>query len=479
LPPYSRDAVVVGSGPNGLAAAIVLARAGLSVQVLEAYETPGGGARSAELTLPGYVHDVCSAVHPLAVVSPFLRTLPLHRHGLEWIHPPAAFTHPFDDRPAAVMERSVAETAAAFGKDAAAYHALMNPFVKRWRAFYRDALGPLHIPRRPLLYARFGALGLMPTTWLTRALFRTPRPRALFGGIAAHATLPLDQPPSAAIGLVLGVAGHAAGWPIPRGGSGTITRALVSYLRSLGGELITNRRVVSLDELPPARLVFLDVTPRQVLRLAGDRLPPLYRAQLRRFRYGLGTFKMDWLLDGPIPWRDEACRRSATVHLGGELEEIAGSHIQAWAGTAPNPPFVILAQPTLFDRYRLPEGDRRHIVWAYAHPPNADTTEMSGRIEAQIERFAPGFRDRIVARHSATPAGLEAYNANLVGGDVNGGEVNLMQLLTRPALRVNPYATPLPNTYICSSSTPPGGGVHGMCGYWAARAALHHLRRQQ
>src|SRR5579862_4810501 len=469
------DAVVVGSGPNGLSAAIVLARAGLSVLVLEANDTIGGGARSAELTLPGFIHDVCSAVHPLAAASPFLRTLPLHDHGLEWIEQPAAFSHPFDDGTAAVIERSVSASAAKFGGDARGYRSLMQPLVNDWQNLYREALGPLHVPRHPFTLAALGIRGLLATTWLTKALFRHPKTRALFAGVAAHATLPLNQPPSAAIGLILGVAGHVVGWPIPRGGSASISHALASYLRSLGGVIAINRRVQSLDELPRSRLVLLDLTPRQILRVAGDRLPAGYRRQLERFRYGLGTFKMDWVLDGPIPWRAAECTRAATVHLGGTLEEIARSHADGWAGKVPDRPFLIVAQPTMFDRSRMPEGDTRHIVWGYAHLPNGDGTDMRGPIEAQIERFAPGFCERIVARHSMGPADLELENANLVGGDINGGESNLMQLLTRPALRLNPYRTPLRNVYICSSSTPPGGGVHGMCGYHAACAALRDL----
>jgi phytoene dehydrogenase-like protein len=472
------DAVVVGSGPNGLAAAIVLAHQGLSVQVVEANDTPGGGARSAELTLPGFIHDVCSAVHPLGLASPFFRTLPLADHGLEWVHQPASVTHPFDDGSAAIMELSVGQTAARFGQDALAYRALMQPLANDWLNVYREALAPLHLPRRPVSLARFGIRGLLATTWLTKTLFRGAQPRALFAGIAAHATLPLSQPPSAAFGLILGLAGHAVGWPIARGGSASISRALISYLLSLGGEVVTGKRVESTDDLPPSRMILLDITPRQMVSILGNRLPARYRAQLERFQYGLGTFKMDWALDGPIPWRAVECRLAATVHLGGTLEEIARSHDQGWAGQVPEHPFLILAQPTLFDRTRVPEGDANHIVWAYGHVPNGSAgAGMADRIEAQIERFAPGFRDRIRARHVLTPLDLERSNANLVGGDIGGGEVNLMQLFTRPALRINPYATPIPGVYVCSSSTPPGGGVHGMGGYHAARAALSWLRR--
>jgi len=465
------DAVVVGSGPNGLAAAITLAQAGLSVLVREAASTPGGGARSESLTLPGFVHDVCSAVHPLGVASPLFRRLPLADHGLEWIQPPAAVAHPFDDGTAALLERSTAATGEWLGPDAAAYRALMDPFVTRWEQLYSEVLGPpLHLPRHPMLLARFGLRALLPTTWLVRRLFRGTKARALFAGLAAHETLPLGQPPSAAFGLVLGIAGHAVGWPLARGGSGNITRALVSYLRSLGGEVVTDAPVESLDDLPPARAVLLDLTPRQILRIAGPRLPAAYRRQLQQFRYGLGTFKVDWALDGPIPWRAPDCARAATVHLGGSLEEIEAERTAAWAGRPPERPFVLLVQPTLFDTSRAPEG--KHTAWAYCHLPNGSPADMTEQIEAQIERFAPGFRERIIARHTLGPAALERHNANLVGGDISGGEATLRQLVFRPALRLVPYATPLRRVFICSASAPPGGGVHGMCGYHAARVAL-------
>jgi phytoene dehydrogenase-like protein len=465
------DAVVVGSGPNGLAAAIALARAGRSVLVLEAADVPGGGTRSEPLTLPGFIHDVCSAVHPLGVASPFFRRLPLAAHGLEWVQPPAAVAHPFDDGTAVVLERSMRETAEQLGADGAPYRALMEPLVARWEHLYPEVLGPvLHLPRHPLLLARFGLRALPPAAWLARGLFKGEQARALFTGIAAHATLGLRRPPSAAFGLVLGVAGHAVGWPVARGGSGRIAAALVSYLRSLGGEVVTGAPVGSLDDLPRARAAVLDVTPRQLLRLAGAQLPFWYRKQLEWFRYGLGTFKLDWALDGPIPWRAPECARAATVHLGGTLEEMEEARQAEWQGRPAERPFVILAQPTLFDPSRAPEG--KHVAWAYCHLPNGGTADMTDRIEAQIERFAPGFRDRIIARHAMGPTELQRKNPNLVGGDINGGEATLWQLAFRPAVRLVPYTTPLRNVFLCSSSTPPGGSVHGMCGYHAARAVL-------
>ena len=465
-----RDAVVVGSGPNGLAAAVALARAGRSVLVLEAASTPGGGARTEALTLPGFAHDVCSAVHPMGVTSPFFARLPLVAHGLEWIVPPAAVAHPLDDGTAITLERSIEATAQQLGRDAAAYRALMGPLAARWRDVMREALAPLHLPRNPVAMALLGVRAIWPTTWLNRALFREERARALFAGIAAHATLPLDRAPSAAFGVMLSLPGHATGWPIPRGGSGAITSALVSYLRTMGGEVATGRHVSSLADVPPAHTVLLDVTAHQWLRLAGERLPAEYRAELERFQPGLGTFKVDYALDAPIPWTADACRRSATVHLGGTAQEIVQSHAQCWAGQPPERPYVLLAQPTLFDPSRAPAG--AHVVWAYCHVPFGSEEDMTGRIEAQIERFAPGFRSRILARHTMGPRAMEAHNPNLFGGDINGGESTLRQLFFRPVVRANPYATPLRGVYLCSSSTPPGGAVHGMCGYYAARAAL-------
>jgi phytoene dehydrogenase-like protein len=467
------DAVVVGAGPNGLAAAVAIARTGRSVLVREGADTIGGGAKTEALTLPGFRHDVCSAVHPLGIGSPFFRQLPLHAHGLEWIHSPAPFAHPFDDGSVAVLERSVGLTARRLGADAAAYHALMDPLVRGWEPLFAEALGPLRVPRHPFLLGGFGMRSMVPTSTLARFMFRGQHARALLAGSAAHATVRLTRPPSAAFGLVLNTAGHAVGWPIPRGGSQSIADALASYLRSLGGEIVTGAPVTSLDELPPARATLLDLTARQVLRVAGNRLPAGYRGQLERFKQGLGTFKVDWALDAPIPWRSAECARTATLHLGGPLDEMVTNRETEWTGRVAERPFVILCQPTLFDPTRAPPG--KHVAWGYCHVPLGSTVDMTERIEAQIERFAPGFRSRILARHSMSPADLEAHNPNLVGGDINGGEITLDQLFTRPAWRLDPYSTPVEGLYICSASTPPGGAVHGLCGWHAARSALRRL----
>jgi phytoene dehydrogenase-like protein len=464
------DAVVVGAGPNGLAAAIVLARAGRSVVVLEAADTVGGGMRTAELTLPGFRHDICSAIHPGAVGSPFLRSLRLEEHGLEWIHSPAPLAHPFDDGTAVLLERSVAATAAGLGRDGVAYRRLFEPLVEVADDLADLVLAPLRRPHSLRAAARFAASALLPATILARRRFAGERARGLMAGLAAHSILPLSRPPTGAVGLALGLFGHAFGWPFPRGGSQTIADALASYLRSVGGEIECGRRVESLAELRGTSLVLLDVTPRQFLSLAGDALPSLYRRRLAGYRYGPGAFKLDLALDGPVPWAAEGCARAATVHLGGTLDEIARAEAQVARGEHPERPFVLLAQQSLFDPTRAPAG--HHTVWAYCHVPNGSTADMTERIEAQIERFAPGFRDRIVGRHVLGPAALERYNANYVGGDIAGGVLDLRQLFTRPVARIVPYSTPLAGVYLCSSSTPPGAGVHGMCGYFAARAAL-------
>jgi phytoene dehydrogenase-like protein len=464
------DAIVVGSGPNGLAAAIELARAGVSVLVLEASETPGGGARSAELTEPGFVHDVCSAIHPLVSGSPFLRGLPLAEHGLELIHPPAPLAHPFDDGTVAVLERSVDLTAGSLGADAAAYRKLIGPMVDDADRLLGALLGPLRPPRHPLALARFGLAALRSASALARSRFRAREARALFAGCAAHSMLALEAPASASFGLVLTLLAHAVGWPLARGGSQRIADAMCSHLRSLGGEVVTSRPVGSIDELAPARAILLDVTPRELLRIAGDRLPRLYRRGLARYRYGPGACKLDWALDGPIPWRAKDCGRAATLHLGGGLEEIAESERAVERGEHPERPFVLLAQQTRFDPTRAPHG--AHTAWAYCHVPNGSSLDVSERIEAQVERFAPGFRDLVRDRSVMRAVDLERYNRNYIGGDINGGLQDLRQLFARPVPRPIPYATPASGIYICSSSTPPGGGVHGMCGYFAARSAL-------
>lgn len=468
---HNYDAIVVGSGPNGLAAAITLARAGRSVLVYEASDSIGGGIRSAKLTLPGFTHDICSTVQALTVVSPFFRSFSLTEYGVELVIPDAALAHPLDDGTAAVLERSVDATIKTLGRDASAYRRLIEPLVHNADALNADLLGPFPFPpRHPTVFARFALPAILPARTLAEIVFQDEPARGLFAGIAAHTMLPLENLSTAAYGLALAVAAHASGWPIVKGGSQNLANALAAYLRSLGGEVITSHRVENIDALPAARAYLFDVTPRQLVRIAGHRFPEGYRRALERFRYGPGVFKIDFALDGPIPWKAKECSRAGTVHLGGTLAEIAASERATWSGQPPEKPYLLVVQPTLFDPSRAPAG--KHTVWSYCHVPNGSDYDMTERMIGQIERFAPGFRDRILAKHVMPPAAMEAHNANYVGGDINGGAQDLWQLYTRPVARMVPYSTPAKDIYICSSSTPPGGGVHGMCGYHAARAVL-------
>ena len=462
------DAIVVGAGPNGLAAAIELAKTGKRVCVYEANDVIGGGARSKELTLPGFIHDTCSAVHPLAVGSPFFKNLSLKEYGLEFVFPPAQLAHPFDDGSALLLHRSVEKTSEQLGADARSYRRLFEPFVRDWEMLAPELLGPIRLPRHPFAMARFGLNAIRSASSFVRSRFREERTRTFFAGVVAHSCLSLDRGGTTAFGLVLLTLGHAVGWPIPRGGAQRISDALAGQLKALGGEIVTGSPVESIADLAPSRCVLLDVTPRQVLRLAGERFPKSFSAKLGAYRYGPAAFKLDWALDGPVPWRAVECAQAATVHLGGSLAEIEASEAAVWEGKVTDRPFVLAAQPSLFDPSRAPEG--KHTFWAYCHVPNGSQIDMTDAIENQVERFAPGFRSRILARTATSPAQFESNNANLVGGDINGGAATLTQLFTRPTIRT--YSTPLDGVYICSSSTPPGGGVHGMCGYHAAHTAL-------
>lgn len=471
----NHDAIIVGSGPNGLAAAITLAQAGLSVLLLEAKETVGGGTRSAELTLPGFTHDICSAIHPLGMASPFFASLPLAQYGLRWIQPDLPLAHPLDDGTAAVLARGVAETAVSFPitADQAAYQKLFTPFVTNWDKVLHEFLGPLRPPRYPFAMAQFGLQAIRSATGLAQRAFSGDHARALFAGLAAHAIMPLEHPTTAAFGLMLGMLGHAVGWPLPQGGSHQISQAMAAYFVALGGEIRTSHPVQSLAELPPAKAVLLDVTPRQLLQLAGDQLPLRYRQRLERYRYGPGVFKVDWALDGPIPWTAAACRRAGTVHVGGTLPEVAASERGMWTGGkgVVERPFVLVTQQSLFDPSRAPAG--KQTGWAYCHVPHGSTADRTEAIEQQIERFAPGFRETVLARSARNTQAIHAYNPNYIGGDINGGVQDIRQLWSRPLLRWPPYSTPIPGVFLCSASTPPGGGVHGMCGFHAARSALN------
>ena len=465
------DATIVGSGPNGLAAAITLARAGRKVLVLEAKDTIGGGTRTAEITVPGFRHDICSAIHPLGLASPFFRNLPLADFGLAWIHPPVALAHPLDDGRAARVTRSLEETATSVGVDGRDYQKLMTPLVNSWDAVLEDILGPLPLPpKHPFTLTRFGLLALRSARGLAESRFRDEPAQALIAGLAGHGMLPLEEPTTASIALVLGMLAHAVGWPIPKGGSQAISNAMAAYLESLGGEIITGQEVTSLDELPTSQAILLDVTPRQMLRICGEKLPTLYRHRLEKYRYGPGVCKVDYALSGPIPWMAAECGQAGTVHLGGTLAEISVSEKAVWRGNHPEKPLVLLAQQSLFDASRAPQS--QHTVWAYCHTPHGSSLDVSERITAQIERFAPGFRDLILAKHVYTASEMQSYNPNYIGGDINGGVQDWRQLFTRPVARWSPYTTPIKGLYICSSSTPPGGGVHGMCGYHAARVVM-------
>src|SRR5215813_10490372 len=456
--PIDYDAVVVGSGPNGLAAAITLARTGCSVLVCEANTTIGGGARSAELTLPGFLHDLCSAVHPLAAGSPFFKTLPLERFGLAWIQPEIPLAHPLNDGSAACLYRDVDFTAEQLAGDSGAYRRLMKPLARDWEKLANEFLQPiLHLPRHPVALAQFAIPAICPATVLAKLLFKREPARALFAGIAAHSFLPLEAPVSSAFALVLGVAGHAVGWPIPKGGSQQITQALADYLRELGGKIAIKHCVNNLDDLPKSRAVLLDVSVWEFLRIARRQLPRWYRARLEKFRHAPGIFKIDYALSSPIPWKAEACRRAGTIHLGGGIDEIAATECDVAREKIPDRPFVLIAQQSLFDEIRAPRG--QHTLWAYCHVPFACNVDMTDRIEAQIERFAPGFRDCVLARHKMSAVDVENSNRNLAGGDINGGAADLAQLIRRPTLSPTPYRTPLKGTYLCSASTPPGGGV--------------------
>jgi phytoene dehydrogenase-like protein len=470
------DAVVIGSGPNGLAAAIALARAGASVLVLEAAGEPGGGLRSAELTLPGFLHDVCSAVHPMAALSPFFRQLPLEKHGLVWVRPAASVAHPMPDGEAVMLYRSLARTQERLGPDARAWARLVGPFLAAPHALLADAMAPLRIPAHPLLLARFGMRAAFSANRLARLALRGAAARALFAGCAAHSILPLTTPLTAAMGLIFAIAGHVEDWPVAEGGSRSLARSLVSYLESLGGRVETGRRIERLADLPASRVVLFDTSPEQLSRIAGDALPAGYRRRLGRYRYGPGVFKLDWALDGPIPWRDPACLEASTVHVGGTLEEICASEHDMYHGRHSERPYLIVCQQSQFDRSRAPEG--RHTGYAYCHVPHGSTVDMTDAIERQIERFAPGFRDRILARHRIDTAWLERHDPNYRGGAITGGVADAFQLWTRPVARLDPYSTPDPRLFLCSAATPPGGGVHGQCGYWAARSALRRLGRE-
>lgn len=460
------DVIVVGSGPNGLGAAITLQQKGLSVLIVEAKATIGGGLRSEELTLPGFKHDICSAIHPLAAASPLFSTLPLHEHGLTFIQPELAAAHPLDNGKAAILSNSLEETALSLGIDKENYLKLIEPICQQWETLLPELLAPLHIPKDPIGFTKFGLNAFQPASWLANR-FESREGKALWAGMAAHSIQPLSNLTTSAIGLVLMTAAHKHGWPIPKGGSQQLANALASYFVSIGGEIETNFLVKSLSQLPSSKAVLFDITPRQLLTIAGHRFSSIYQWQLEKYRYGMGVFKVDWAIEGQVPFTSEEARKAGTLHLGNTFAEIAHAEFATSQGKHPDRPFVLLAQQSLFDSTRSPEG--KNVVWGYCHVPHGSTKDMTEAIEKQVERFAPGFREQILAKHTFNTAQLEEYNPNYIGGDINGGIIDLGQLFTRPTLRYSPYRTSAKGLYICSSSTPPGGGVHGMCGYHAAQ----------
>ncbi|EAZ80395.1 phytoene desaturase family protein [Algoriphagus machipongonensis] len=468
------DAIIVGSGPNGLAAGIALAQKGKKIKIIEASDTVGGGARTKFLTLPGYKHDVCSAIHPMAMASPFFTTLPLEKYGLKWITPRFPVAHPLDNEPAVIMDLDIHKTASELGIDSAAYLKLFSPIIKDFNDLLPDLLGPFNpIPKSPIKVAKFGLNAIRSASSLVNSKFKGDRSRALFAGLAAHSIQPLDNTATSAIALVLGAAGHAVGWPLPEGGSQSLSNALAEHFTYLGGEIETGKMITSVDQLSEAKAVLFDITPKQILSIAENQIPKSYAKKLKSYRYGPGVFKLDLALDGPIPWKDENCSKAATVHIGGTFEEIAEAESQVFEGKHPEKPFVLLTQQSFFDQSRAPEG--KHTVWCYCHVPNGSTRDMTQQIEDQIERFAPGFKDLILSRNKMNAADMQTYNPNYIGGDINGGIQDLRQLYTRPVNLFDPYRIPNTSYFICSSSSPPGGGVHGMCGYHAAQAVLNFL----
>lgn len=468
------DAIIIGSGPNGLAAAIELARNGKKVRVVEASKTIGGGTRTAELTLPNFHHDYCSAAHPMGVLSPYLKTLPLEKYGLEWIYPKASVAHPLDDEPAIILSKSIEETANNLGVDGKRWKKLFEYFVKNGDHLLADSLKPLGIPKHPFLLARFGLNALWPATTFAKAKFKGKRAKALFAGCAGHSVLPLDFYFTSALGMMFSLTAHLVDWPVAKGGSASITKAMAAYFKDLGGEIQTEFLVKHLKELPAAKAYLFDTDPKQLAEIAGDELPNSYKKRLLKYNYGPGAFKVDWALDGPIPWKDPRCLDASTVHIGGTMEEIAKSERMAWEGKHCDQPYLILCQQSQFDPTRAPAG--KHTGYAYCHVPHGSTKDMTDAIENQIERFAPGFKELILAKHKTNSANFYQYNPNYFGGAITGGAADISQLFTRPVARLDPYATPNPKLFICSAATPPGGGVHGMCGYWAARSVLSNIK---